>query len=74
MRLCYLCKKPLPIPRRHSAFCSLRCEQLAAALESLPERPASPQTKPGEFTDPADPPGVPSGPKDGPPARGGRRD
>ena len=33
MRQCFLCAKEIAIERRHSVFCSLKCEQTYQALE-----------------------------------------
>lgn len=33
VRACYLCAKEIPIERRHSVFCTLRCEQQYQELE-----------------------------------------
>ncbi|MBI4082082.1 MAG: hypothetical protein HY423_05670 [Candidatus Lambdaproteobacteria bacterium] len=41
-RTCFQCNKPLPIERRHSVFCSLRCEQLHTHLGgAAPSAPGS---------------------------------
>jgi hypothetical protein len=44
MRNCFLCAKEIAIERRHTVFCSLKCEQTHQVLEHR----APPLDEPGE--------------------------
>lgn len=50
MRTCFLCAKEVPIERRNSVFCSLRCELMYQELErrTPPIDPEPAQEKTGD--------------------------
>ena len=49
MRACFFCAKEIPIERRHSVFCSLRCELTYQELERrAPPLESEPRETTGE--------------------------
>ncbi len=51
IRTCFVCGKPLPIEKRATVYCSLRCQELDARLRPV-AAPRPPKPQPGNARSP----------------------